>query len=55
MLDDKDPNLLDPVTKAVEDVIVCATIVCAVRVLLTVKLSAEEAVAAKEELTAFNT
>jgi hypothetical protein len=55
MLDDNDPNLLDPVTNNVDEVIVCATIVCAVSVPLTVKLSAEDAVAALEELTAFST
>ena len=40
------PNLVDPVTKSVDDVIVCATIVWAVKVPLTVKLSAEDAVCA---------
>ena len=48
------PNLVDPVTKSIEEVIVCATIVCTVSVLLinallavklflTLKLSADDA------------
>lgn len=40
------PNTLDPLEYITEDVIVCTTIVCAVNVFLTVKLSAEDAVAA---------
>ena len=50
-----DPNLVDPVTTSWDEVIVCTTIVCAVNVPLTVKLSAEEAVAANEDETAFST
>ena len=38
------PKRVDPVTKSVDEVIVCTTIVCAVRVPLTIKLSALDAV-----------
>ena len=55
------PNLVDPVTKSVDEVITCATIVWAVSVpvikaleavisCLTKKLSAEDAVNAKDEV-----
>jgi hypothetical protein len=50
-----DPNLDEPVTKSVDDVIVCTTIVCAVNVPRTVKLSADDAVAANDALKAFET
>ena len=40
------PKWVDPVTKSTELVIVCTTIVCAVRVPLTRNESAEDAVAA---------
>jgi hypothetical protein len=50
----KVPKRVEPVTKSVDDVIVCATIVCAVRVPLTKKLSADDAVAANDADTAFN-
>ena len=43
-----EPNLEEPVTKSVDDVIVCTTIVCAVNVPLTVKLSADDAVDAND-------
>ena len=60
------PNLVDPVTKSTDDVIVCTTRVCAVIVLLTrrfdavafcliTKLSADDAVAANDALTALST
>ena len=55
MFDNKDPNLVEPVTKSTDEVIVCTTIVCAIRVPLTKKSSAEDAVDANEELTAFRT
>ena len=56
-MDNKLPNIVDPVTKSTEDVIVCTTKVCAVIVpliraleavkeFLTMKSSAEDAVAA---------
>ena len=50
-----DPFLVDPVTKSMDDVIVWATIVCAVNVPLTVKSLADDAVAAYEADTAFST
>lgn len=40
------PKWVDPVINSTEDVMVCATIVCAVRVPLTIKLSADDAVTA---------
>jgi hypothetical protein len=49
-----DPFLVDPVTKSIDDVIVCAIIVCAVNVPLTVKLSADDAVEANDELKDVN-
>ena len=49
------PKRVDPVTKSMLEVMVWATIVCAVNVPLTKKLSAEEAVDANEALTAFRT
>ena len=55
MLVNELPNLVEPVTKSVDDVIVCATIVCAVRVPLTVKLSALDAVAARVAFCACTT
>ena len=48
-------NLVEPVTKSTYEVIVCTSIVWAVNVPRTVKLSAEDAVVANEELTAFRT
>ena len=50
MLVSKDPKRVDPVMKLTDDVIVCTTSVCAVNVPLTVKLSALDAVDAKEAL-----
>jgi hypothetical protein len=50
-----DPFRVDPVTKSIDEVIVCTFIVCAVKVPLTVRLSADDAVAANDELTAFVT
>jgi hypothetical protein len=47
------PKWVDPVTKSTELVIVCTTIVCAVRVPLTVKASADDAVAAVVEIVAY--
>ena len=44
-----DPLRVDPVLNSILDVIVCTTIFCAVNVPLTVKLSADEAVAANDE------
>jgi hypothetical protein len=44
VLANKLPNLVDPVTKSTDEVIVCTTNVCAVNVFLTNKLSAEDAV-----------
>jgi hypothetical protein len=44
-----------PVINSIDDVIVCATIVCAVNVPRTVKLSADDAVAANDDDTAFST
>ena len=52
MLDNKLPNLVDPVTNSILEVIVWATIVWAVKVPLTVKLSALDAVNAFEAVTA---
>ncbi len=49
------PNRVDPVTNSVDEVIVCATIVCAVSVPRTVKSSADDAVAAYDALTALIT
>jgi hypothetical protein len=52
-----DPNLVEPVTKSTDEVIVCTTNVCAVNVFLTVKASADEAVCAcivNEALVALN-
>ena len=40
------PKCVDPVTNSTDEVMYWATIVCAVRVPLTKKLSAEDAVAA---------
>ena len=53
VLDNKLPKRVDPVTKSILEVIVWATIVWAVSVPLTVKLSAEDAVAENEALVAF--
>jgi len=44
------PNIVDPVTYSILDVITCATIVWAVKVPLTVKSSAEDAVNANDEV-----
>ena len=55
VFDNKLPKRVDPVTKSILEVMVWTTIVWAVRVPLTVKLSAEDAVDANEELTAFRT
>ena len=55
VFDNKEPLIEDPVTKSIDDVIVCTFIVCAVNVPLTVKLSAEDAVSANDELIAFKT
>ena len=52
MLDNELPNLVEPVTKSMLEVIVCATIVCAVRVPLTVKLSADDAVEENDAVVA---
>jgi len=49
------PNRVDPVTKSIDEVITCATIVVAVKVFLTIKLSAEDAVFAKLAYDAVNT
>ena len=46
------PNLVDPVMKLTDEVIVWAIIVCAVNVPLTKKSSADDAVAAYEALVA---
>jgi hypothetical protein len=57
VLSNNDPNLVDPVTKSTDEVIVCTTNVCAVNVFLTVKASADEAVCAcivNEALVALN-
>jgi hypothetical protein len=51
VLEAKDPNLVDPVTKSTELVIVCTTNVCAVKVEATVNAFANDAVAAE---TAFD-
>ncbi len=48
-----DPKRVEPVTKSTLDVIVCTTIFCAVKVPLTVKLSAEDAVVAVVAVAAF--
>ena len=53
VLELKVPNLVEPVTKSTLDVIVWTTIFCAVKVPLTVKLSAEEAVTAVVAVAAF--
>jgi hypothetical protein len=50
-----DPLRVEPVINSVDEVIVCATIVCAVNVPRTVKLSADEAVAAYDAEMAFST
>ena len=55
VFDNKLPKRVDPVTKSILEVMVWAIIVWAVRVPLTVKLSAEDAVDANEELIAFKT
>jgi hypothetical protein len=47
-----DPLRVEPVTNSIDDVIVWATIVCAVNVPLTVKLSADDAVEAKDDVVA---
>ena len=47
-----DPFLVLPVTKSIDEVIVWATIVCAVKVPLTIKSSAEDAVFAFEAVNA---
>ena len=47
MLSVVDPKREEPVTKSIEDVIVCTLIVCAVKVPLTKKLSADDAVAGR--------
>jgi len=44
VLDNSLPNIVDPVMYSVLEVITCATIVCAVKVPLTKKSSAEDAV-----------
>jgi hypothetical protein len=49
VLVDKLPKRVEPVTKSVDDVMVWATIVWAVNVPLTKKLSADDAVVANEE------
>jgi hypothetical protein len=49
-----DPLRVDPVINSIDEVIVCATIVCAVNVPRTVKLSADEAVAAYDAEIAFD-
>ena len=54
MLDNNEPFLVEPVTNSTDEVIVWATIVWAVNVPLTVKLSADDAVAANEDETAFD-
>jgi hypothetical protein len=46
VLDNVDPNLVLPVTKSTDEVIVCTTNVCAVNVDATVNESAYDAVAA---------
>jgi hypothetical protein len=51
VLESKDPNRVEPVTKSTELVIVCTTNVCAVSVPATVKASAYDAVCAE---TAFD-
>ena len=51
VFDNNEPNLVDPVINSVEEVIVWATIVWAVNVPRTKKLSADEAVAANEDET----
>jgi hypothetical protein len=51
VLEAKDPNLVEPVTKSTELVIVCTTNVCAVKVPATVNAFANDAVAAE---TAFD-
>ena len=50
-----DPKREEPVTKSIDDVIVCTLIVCAVKVPRTKKLSADDAVAAYDADTAFKT
>jgi len=52
VLELKVPKRVEPVTKSTLDVIVCTTIFCAVKVPLTKKLSALEAVIALDAVTA---
>jgi hypothetical protein len=42
------PNFVEPLTYSVDELIICVTIVCAVSVPRTVKLSAEDAVNATD-------
>jgi hypothetical protein len=49
-----DPLRVLPVINSIDEVIVCTFIVCAVKVPLTVKLSADDAVDANDELKADN-
>jgi hypothetical protein len=51
VLESKDPNRVEPVTKSTLDVIVCTTNVCAVKLPATVNVFAKDAVAAE---TAFD-
>ena len=53
MLDSNDPLRVEPVINSIDEVIVCATIVWAVNVPLTTKLSADEAVAANDDVNAW--
>ena len=55
MLLNNDPLRVDPVLNSIDEVITCTFIVCAVNVPRTVKLSAEDAVSANDELIAFKT
>ena len=48
-----DPKRVDPVTKSIDEVIVCTTNVCAVNVFATVNVFANEAVAAVVAFTAY--
>jgi hypothetical protein len=52
VLDDSEPNLVEPVTNSVDEVIVWAITVCAVNVPRTVKSSADEAVFAFDAVRA---
>jgi hypothetical protein len=54
VLESKDPNRVDPVTKSTELVIVCTTNVCAVKLPATVNALANDAVCAFDALSAYD-